>query len=179
MLVKREGAKNLEIFVSLARAYEERCYIHYNGASLIPYNPVQQLRGDIHVPLFFSWHHTAHHSPQIPGKALIQTWGAGSPVPVPGANPWPFCITKTNQDFSQHSALPVCNHGLQLSVLTRPWGGFVSNSPQWGPLILQVTSTCPSDFTFSSSCIIHLSVPEPHRLSTVAGGTAESTTDTG
>lgn len=33
--------------------------------------------------------------------------------------------------------LPTCDHSLQLLALTSPWGGFVSNSPQWGPLMLK------------------------------------------
>ena len=73
---------------------------------------------------------------------------------------------KQVKTFLSTMPFPVFSHGLQLSALTCSWGGFVSNSPQWGPLILQVTSTCPSDFTFSSSCIILLSVPELHKLNT-------------
>ena len=67
MLVKVEGPKSPKVFVTLARAYEEICYIHCDGASLISFNPVHQL--GIVILLLFSWHHTAHHIPQIPRKS--------------------------------------------------------------------------------------------------------------
>ena len=159
-----EGHNSPDIFVSLSRAYEDTHYTHCDGPLLLPCYPVKRLEGVL--PVFLLWHHTAHHIPQIPRKSPEPDMGYRISPPVAGGRPWPFCFIKANQSFSQHSALPVCNHGLQLSALTRPWGGFVSNSPQWGPLILQVTSTCPPDFTFSSSFITLLSVPELHRLST-------------
>ena len=103
MVVARiEGPNIPDIFVPLARAYEVLCYTCCDGASLLPFNPVQRLGGVL--PLFFSWHHSTHHIPQIPRKSSEPDMGYGISPSVAGGRPWPFCFIKANQDFSQHSA---------------------------------------------------------------------------
>ena len=64
MLARMEGTNSP---VPLARVYEKMTYSHCNAASLLPCNPVQSQGGVI--PLFFSWHHTAHHIPQTSRKS--------------------------------------------------------------------------------------------------------------
>jgi len=64
VLARMEGPNSP---VTLARAYEKMTYSHCSAASLLPCNPVQRQGGVI--PVFFSWHHTAHHIPQTPKKS--------------------------------------------------------------------------------------------------------------
>ena len=161
VLARREGPNSSDVFVTLARAYEEIKYSHCSAASLLPCNPVQKQGGVI--SLFFSWHHTAHHIPQTPRNIPDPDMGVQDlPTQWLGSVLDRSASLKPTKTFLSTLSLPVCNHGLQLSALTSPQGGFLSNSPQFCPLILQVTSNFPPDFTFSHSCIILLSVPKFH-----------------
>lgn len=62
--------------------------------------------------------------------------------------------------------LPGFNHNLQLSALTRPWGGFIRKGFQWQLLKLQDTLGFSSDLDFLKDCCYLLSASEDPGLNT-------------
>jgi len=95
--------------------------------------------------------------------------GQGLPSQGLGLSPWPFCFIKQAKGFLSIAAtctvpLPTCNRGLQFSALRSPWGGFVSNGPQWGQSMLPGTFSFAS--AFLSICLDFLSASEVHGLNT-------------
>ena len=83
---------------------------------------------------------------------------------------WHVLINYTKALLSIRSTctapLPTCNHSLQFSALTNPWGGFVSNGPHWGQLTLQDTWVFASDFNSLSDWFNLLTVSEVQGFST-------------
>jgi len=95
--------------------------------------------------------------------------GQGLPSQGLGLRPWPFCFINQAKGFLSIAAtctvpLPTYNHGLQFSALRSPWGGFVSNGPQWGQSMLPGTFSFAADFL--SRSLYLLSSSEVHGLHT-------------
>lgn len=105
-----------------------------------------------------------------PGGALSHVCRTGSPFPRARGQSLALWLDKTHAGLLSLRAtftlpLPTFHHCLLFSALTSPQGCFVSNVPQWDPLVLQDTLEFASDFECLRGFINFLSGSEAHGLS--------------
>lgn len=122
--------------VSATDACEETPYPHSTGVSLPPLPQPRAWEVSCHSPALDIAH---PHITLSQGGPRVTWEGQDLPSQGLGTLSWPFGITHPRLlRICSTFTLPLstCHLCLQFSALTRPWGGFVSNAPQWDPLTL-------------------------------------------
>ena len=118
----------------------------------------------LHLALHVPTKHCTRKSPRPcvwDRISLPRGWGQGLALGLDKTHPGLLSIGAT---FAL--PLPTCHHCLPFSALTSPQRCFVSNVPQWDPLMLQETLELASDFDSLRGFINFLSGSEVHGLGT-------------